>query len=181
MLHPSPRNCQKYLQFITFYEMLIIYSLNYSELANDFGNLAQRVLSFVGKNCDSTIPTPGVFTAEDDALLAAAADSLQLARGCVDTQNLKGMCEVIINVAKLGNKYIDVQAPWALKKTDEARMRTVLYVLAETLRITAVLLLPVMESSCTNMLDQIGMLIIIFRQIAYPALHYIPTFKEVSF
>jgi methionyl-tRNA synthetase len=66
------------------------------------------------------------------------------------------MCEVIINVAKLGNKYIDVQAPWTLKKTDEARMRTVLYVLAETLRITAILLSPVMSKSCDNMLEQLG-------------------------
>ena len=66
------------------------------------------------------------------------------------------MTEVIINIAKLGNKYIDVQAPWTLRKTDEARMRTVLYVLAETLRITAVLLSPVMADSCGNMLDQLG-------------------------
>ena len=133
-----------------------INSVILSELANDFGNLAQRVLSFIGKNCESKIPTPGDFTPEDIALLAAAKDSLFQARAHVNTQNLKGMCEVIINVAKLGNKYIDVQAPWTLRKTDEARMRTVLYVLAETLRITAVLLLPVMEQSCTNMLDQLG-------------------------
>lgn len=128
----------------------------YSELANDFGNLAQRVLSFIGKNCDSKIPAPGDFTPEDLALLAAAKDSLSLARAHVRTQNLKDMCEVIINVAKLGNKYIDVQAPWTLRKTDEARMRTVLYVLAESLRITAILLTPVMEQSCVNMLDQLG-------------------------
>ena len=133
-----------------------INSVILSELANDFGNLAQRVLSFIGKNCESKIPTPGDLTPEDIALLAAAKDSLFQARAHVNTQNLKGMCEVIINVAKLGNKYIDVQAPWTLRKTDEARMRTVLYVLAETLRITAVLLLPVMEQSCTNMLDQLG-------------------------
>eukprot|EP00596_Hydrurales_sp_CCMP1899_P008373 CAMPEP_0119045200 /NCGR_PEP_ID=MMETSP1177-20130426/37943_1 /TAXON_ID=2985 /ORGANISM="Ochromonas sp, Strain CCMP1899" /LENGTH=635 /DNA_ID=CAMNT_0007016563 /DNA_START=88 /DNA_END=1995 /DNA_ORIENTATION=+ len=127
-----------------------------SELANDFGNLAQRALSFIGKNCDGVIPTPGIFTPEDTALMTAATDALGLARNNVDQQNLKGMCEVIINVAKLGNKYIDVQAPWTLKKTDEARMRTVLYVLAETLRITAILLSPVMSKSCDNMLEQLG-------------------------
>lgn len=142
--------------------MLLIYTCNshstiYSELANDFGNLAQRLLSFVAKNCESKIPAPGEFTPEDIALLAAAADSLQIARAHVDQQNLKGMTETIINIAKLGNKYIDVQAPWTLRKTDEARMRTVLYVLAETIRIAAVLLMPVMSGSCTNMLDQLGM------------------------
>ena len=110
----------------------------------------------MGKNCDSLLPTPGVFTPEDEALLAAAKDTLLVARNHVETQNLKAMTEVIINIAKLGNKYIDVQAPWSLKKTDEARMRTVLYVLAETLRIAAVLLSPVMPASCANMLDQLG-------------------------
>ena len=134
--------------------MVLSYFL--SELANDFGNLAQRVLSFIGKNCDSKVPAPGDFTPEDLALLAAARESLDLARGHVHVQNLKGMTEVIINVAKLGNKYIDVQAPWSLKKTDEARMRTVLYVLTETLRVSAVLLSPVMAVSCKNMLDQMG-------------------------
>jgi methionyl-tRNA synthetase len=110
----------------------------------------------VAKNCDGEIPVPGVFTAEDEALLSSAVDALAGTRGLVGQQNLKGMCDCIINVAKLGNKYIDVQAPWSLKKTDEVRMRTVLYVLAETLRITAVLLSPVMSKSCNNMLDQLG-------------------------
>jgi methionyl-tRNA synthetase len=119
--------------------------------------LAQRLLSFVAKNCESKIPAPGAFTAEDIALLAAAADGLHVARAHVEQQNLKGMTETIINIAKLGNKYIDVQAPWTLRKTDEARMRTVLYVLAETIRIAAVLLSPVMSKSCNNMLDQLGM------------------------
>lgn len=130
--------------------------LNRSELANDFGNLAQRLLTFVAKNCDGEIPVPGVFTPEDEALLSSAVDALATTRSLVGQQNLKGMCDCIINVAKLGNKYIDVQAPWSLKKTDEARMRTVLYVLAETLRVTAVLLSPVMSKSCNNMLDQLG-------------------------
>ena len=110
----------------------------------------------MAKNCDGEIPVPGVFTAEDDALLSSAVDALAATRSLVGQQNLKGMCDCIINVAKLGNKYIDVQAPWSLKKTDEVRMRTVLYVLAETLRITAVLLSPVMSKSCNNMLDQLG-------------------------
>lgn len=92
--------------------------------------------------------------------MTAATDALGLARSNVDQQNLKGMCEVIINLAKLGNKYIDVQAPWTLKKTDEARMRTVLYVLAETLRITAILLSPVMSKSCSDMLDQLGKFVV---------------------
>jgi methionyl-tRNA synthetase len=118
--------------------------------------LAQRLLTFVAKHCDGEVPVPGEFTPDDTALLAAAADALRESRDLVEQQNIKGMTAVIINVAKLGNKYIDTQAPWTLRKTDEARMRTVMYVLAEVIRVTAVLLSPVMSVSCNNMLDQIG-------------------------
>ena len=135
---------------------LILLYFRFSELANDFGNLAQRMLTFIAKNCEGEIPTPGIFTPDDTALLAAAVDALHQSRDLVEQQNIKGMTAVIINVAKLGNKYIDTQAPWTLRKTDEARMRTVMYVLSEIIRITAVLLSPVMSTSCNKMLDQIG-------------------------
>ena len=114
------------------------------------------MLTFVAKNCEGEIPTPGIFTPDDTALLAAAVDALHQSRDLVEQQNIKGMTAVIINVAKLGNKYIDTQAPWTLRKTDEARMRTVMYVLSEIIRVTAVLLSPVMSTSCDKMLDQIG-------------------------
>ena len=143
---------------IRFLNSLLFYFILFycSELANDFGNLAQRMLTFIAKNCEGEIPTPGIFTPDDTALLAAAVDALHQSRELVEQQNIKGMTAVIINVAKLGNKYIDTQAPWTLRKTDEARMRTVMYVLSEIIRVTAVLLTPVMSTSCNKMLDQIG-------------------------
>lgn len=128
-----------------------------SDLANDVGNLAQRALSFVHKSCDGVVPAPSTLTDADKALLQATSDALITAREQMAVQNLKGMCETVIGVAKLGNKYIDVQAPWTLKKNGETeRMNTVLYVLTETIRRIAVLLSPIVPSSSTNMLDQIG-------------------------
>ena len=127
-----------------------------SELANDFGNLAQRVLTFIDKNCNGLIPSPTDLTKEDEELLNAANKALPLCREAMDVQNLKHFCQIIINLAKLGNKYIDVNAPWALKKTDEIRMKTVLYVLAELIRRTAILLSPVIPTSCETMLNQLG-------------------------
>jgi len=127
-----------------------------ADLADDVGNLAQRVLIMVQKNCDNKIPAPGPLTAEDVALLAAAEEALGLARKQVEVQNLKGMCETIIAVSKLGNKYIDVQAPWSLRKNDVPRMYTVLYVLAETIRKIAILLEPVVPRSSGIILDQLG-------------------------
>ena len=127
-----------------------------SDLANDLGNLAQRCLSMIQKNCDSKIPQPGPLTSDDEALLKASYDMVAIARQHASQQNMKQMCESIINVARLGNKYIDVQAPWTLRKTDFARMQTVLYVLTESVRRMAIVLQPVMPTSCSTLLDQIG-------------------------
>jgi len=126
------------------------------ELANDLGNLAQRSLSLIAKNCAASLPGQGVQT-EDDAALLAAADALPgLAREKIDRQALSDMIEDVWRVVRAGNAYIDRQAPWALRKTDPARMGDVLRVLADTLRIVATVLQPVMPGSMARMLDQLG-------------------------
>ena len=128
-----------------------------SNLANDFGNLAQRVLSMIQKNCDGAVPEPGPMTPDDLAIFEAADVALAQMREHVETQSLHRMCEVAINLARMGNKYIDTQAPWTLKKTDPPRMMTVLYVLVELVRRIAVLLEPVMPDSCSRMMDMINL------------------------
>ena len=127
-----------------------------SNLANDFGNLAQRVLVMIQKNCDAKVPKPGPFTQEDILLLQHSQDALLQMREHFSTQSLSKACEVAIGLARAGNKYIDVQAPWTLRKTDFPRMETVLYVLVEVLRKIAILLEPVMPTTCTVLLDQMG-------------------------
>ncbi len=127
-----------------------------SELANDLGNLSQRVLSMVTKNCDGQVPTPGAFTAEDEALLAAADGLLASVRTSFDQQAFHKGIEAIFDVVGAANRYVDDQAPWALRKTDPDRMATVLYVLAEAIRHTALLLQPVMPTSCARILDQLA-------------------------
>jgi methionyl-tRNA synthetase len=103
------------------------------ELANDLGNLAQRVLSMIAKNCGGAVPEPGPLTDEDAALLEQAHGLLETVRMAVDRQ-----------------------APWALRKTDPARMATVLWTLGETIRHVAVLIQPVVPESAARMLDQLG-------------------------
>eukprot|EP00597_Dinobryon_sp_UTEXLB2267_P001728 CAMPEP_0170061286 /NCGR_PEP_ID=MMETSP0019_2-20121128/2905_1 /TAXON_ID=98059 /ORGANISM="Dinobryon sp., Strain UTEXLB2267" /LENGTH=588 /DNA_ID=CAMNT_0010267067 /DNA_START=208 /DNA_END=1977 /DNA_ORIENTATION=- len=129
-----------------------------TDLANDLGNLAQRALTMIFKNCEGKVPTPGgPFTAEDEKLLLAAKEQLLPAiRVCLAQQNMKGVCDAIIDVAKMGNRYIDLQAPWHLLKNDVPRMHTVLYVLVELLRCTSILLEPVMPASCSRLLDLLG-------------------------
>lgn len=127
-----------------------------SNLANELGNLAQRALVMINKNCESRIPDPVKLEDRDLELLKAAEDALDQVRNHVASQSLHKMCESVIAVARLGNKYIDTEAPWVLRKTDPARMRTVLYTLTETVRRMAILLDPVMPQSMSKLLDMMG-------------------------
>ena len=127
-----------------------------SDLANDFGNLAQRVLSMIAKNCGGRLPEPGDFTAADTALLGAASTLLERLRGAYRVQAFHKALEATWEVIGAANRYVDEQAPWALRKSDPARMGTVLYVTAETLRRLAILSQPVMPGAMGRMLDQLG-------------------------
>lgn len=127
-----------------------------SNLANDLGNLAQRSLSMIFKNCDGQIPVPGPFDPQDIALMNAAKDLLPTLRTYIGKdQALHRACEAIWAVVGAANKYVDDQAPWALKKTDPKRMETVLYTLAETIRIVALYVQPFMPGSAAKLLDQL--------------------------
>lgn len=127
-----------------------------SDLANDFGNLAQRVLSMIAKNCDGTVPQPGPFAPADQALLDQAAGLLDQVRADLDRQAFHRALDQVWAVIAEANRYVDDQAPWALRKTDPARMGTVLYVVAETVRHLAILIQPFMPDAMAAMLDQLG-------------------------
>lgn len=128
-----------------------------ADLANGFGNLAQRTLSQIAKNCDAKVPAYGDFTAEDKALLKEVHELLVpgLRREFDRFAFHKGL-EHFSKVVYAANAYIDVQAPWGLKKTDVKRMETVLYVLAETIRCLAIAIQSVTPQSAAKMLDQVA-------------------------
>ena len=126
------------------------------ELANDFGNLAQRVLSMTAKNCDGIVPTPGALDSDDTALLGQSYALLDAVRALIDRQQFHNALEAIWVVIRAANGYVDRQAPWKLKKEDPARMATVLYVLGETIRHLSILCQPVMPQAMEKMLDQLA-------------------------
>ncbi len=127
------------------------------ELANDLGNLAQRTLTLIARNCGGVLPPRGGPSTEDDSTLLAGANALpDLVRVNMDRQTFHEGLEEIWKVIRAANGYIDRQAPWALNKTDKVRMGAVLRVLADTLRVVATLLQPVMPESMAQMLDQLG-------------------------
>ncbi len=124
-----------------------------SELANNIGNLTQRTLSLIYKNCDQTVPTPATMPDTDRTSLLADI------RGAMDAQAFHQALGAIIALASEANEKIDREAPWALKKdgTDEAltRMHQVLYELADDIRVIAVLLQPFVPDSAAKILDQL--------------------------
>ena len=127
-----------------------------TELANDLGNLAQRSLSLLAKNCEGKLPPVGPTTEDDAALRAMAAALPDALRARLDRQAIGDGIEEVWKVIRAGNSYIDKQAPWALRKTDIDRMGSVLRVLADVLRVAATVLQPVMPDSMAAMLDQLG-------------------------
>jgi len=127
-----------------------------SELANDLGNLAQRSLAMINKNCAAKVPDRGVFTAADEAFLAKAQALLGQVRAECDVQAFHKALDHLWFVIGESNRYIDEQAPWALRKTDPVRMETVLYVLAEVLRHLAILIQPFMPDAMSKLLDQLA-------------------------
>jgi methionyl-tRNA synthetase len=127
-----------------------------SELANDLGNLAQRSLSLIAKNCGGLLPPVGPSTADDADLRAQAAALPGLMRASLDRQAFHEALEDIWKVIRAANSYIDRQAPWALRKTDLPRMEAVLRVLADVIRGVATVLQPFMPTAMAAMLDQSG-------------------------
>ncbi len=127
-----------------------------ADLANDLGNLAQRSLSMIAKNCEGKVPAPGTLADEDKALLAAADTIIETARAAMDEQAIHRAVEAIWQVVADANRYFANAEPWALKKTDPERMNTVLYVTAETVREIAILAQPVMPASASKILDFLG-------------------------
>ncbi|MFH1803540.1 MAG: methionine--tRNA ligase [Pseudomonadota bacterium] len=128
-----------------------------SELANDYGNLCQRVLSMIGKNCDGKVPAHGDFTEADMAILSKAYGLLDVVRGHFDAQAFNRAIDAIWALIGDANRYVDEMAPWGLKKTDPARMETVLYVLAEIIRHAGILTQPLMPDSSAKILDQLSL------------------------
>jgi methionyl-tRNA synthetase len=125
------------------------------DLANDFGNLAQRVLSMIGRYCGGRVPIPNGFAPSDIELLDAASGLLERVRANVDKQMLHAALIDIWEVIGAANGYFAKQAPWTLRKNDPPRMQTVLFVAADTLRRLALLAQPFMPQSASHMLDQL--------------------------
>lgn len=125
-----------------------------SNLANELGNLCQRTLSMVYKNCNAAVPDAvGPFTEQDETLLSSVRGLRERASTAIASQAIHKYVDAMVTQIVDTNKYIDEMAPWALRKTDPARMATVLYVIMEVLRYSAILYQPLIPGSANRILD----------------------------
>jgi methionyl-tRNA synthetase len=131
-----------------------------ADLANEFGNLAQRSLSMVARNLDGVVPEPTALNDDDRDLLSQADALLDRARAHFDAQAMHLALEAIWLVLGAANRYFSAQEPWVLRKSenpaDQARFRTVLYTTLEVVRIAALLSQPVMPEASARLLDLLG-------------------------
>ncbi len=127
-----------------------------AELANGIGNLAQRTLSFIAKNAGGVVPPKGALHEADNVLLALAAELPEKVRGAMSRLAFHEALDETWKLIRAADGYIDHQAPWTLRKSDTARMHTVLFVLVCVLRVVALLLQPFMPASMARLLDQLG-------------------------
>ncbi|HEX8164984.1 MAG TPA: methionine--tRNA ligase [Beijerinckiaceae bacterium] len=127
-----------------------------ADLANDFGNLAQRSLTMIERNCDGAVPRPGGLTPADEALIAMADALPEKARGAMKGFALHTVLAEIWAVVAEANRYFASQEPWILRKHDPVRMGTVLWVTAETLRAVAILAQPFVPNAAGKLLGLLG-------------------------
>ena len=146
-----------------------------AELANSFGNLAQRTLSLIFKNCDGCLPAIRGHDPADDALfeIVGATVSNQLPESFEALAMSQGL-ESWIQAVFACNAYVDTQAPWALKKTDPERMETVLATLFICIAQLAIAVLPVIPGSATKLLDQMGIPLDVRNFEAIGSVWYLP-------
>ncbi len=127
-----------------------------ADLANDLGNLAQRSLSMIAKNCGGLVPEHGAFVEADRELLAEADGLLDAGRAAMTRYAIHDLLGQVWRVVGAANRYFTAEEPWIKRKTDPARMATVLYVTADVLREVALLIQPVMPASMGKLLDLLG-------------------------
>ena len=123
-----------------------------SDLANNYGNLCQRVTAFANKNCDGKVPLDIEFQEEDLLILNKFKNNLDNIRSKIDNQNINFYIDYIVNSLFEANKYFNDQEPWK-KKDDQIRLNTIVYTTLEIVRKISLLLYPIIPESSLKVLN----------------------------
>ena len=127
-----------------------------SDLANNYGNLCQRVFTFIKNNCNSKVKKSKKNSKSDQELITKTNDLMNNLRDDMDNQNLNNYIKSVIKISFLTNKYINDEEPWKLKKTDVPQMNNILYLALEQIAKISILLNPLMPKTTLKVLHALN-------------------------
>ena len=124
-----------------------------NDLANNYGNLCQRVFSFIKKNCKNKIPKRNSLIKKEETLTIKLKKDVEKLNELINKQDLNNYIKQVIDYSFDSNKYFNDSEPWSLKKTDPKQMESVLYSIVEQIKNISILLLPIIPTSANKILD----------------------------
>ena len=127
-----------------------------SDLANNYGNLCQRVFSFVKNNCKNKVSKTKNISDADKKLITQTKALTNDLRNLMDSQNLNNYIKSVINISFLTNKYINDEEPWKLKKNNIEKMNNILHLALEQIAKISILLNPIIPEKSLKVLDALN-------------------------
>ena len=128
-----------------------------NDLANNYGNLCQRVFSFIKKNCDNKIPVSSKLNDSDKKLLNDLKNSLPKLITLMNNQELNEYIKIVVSFSFDANKYFNDSEPWAVKKKDPERMKAILSTIVEQIKNISILLNPIIPNATNKILSIINL------------------------
>jgi len=126
------------------------------ELNDVIGNFVHRILSFIKNYFDSIIPNPQEFDADDLKFQNFIKDSIKNIELFYEEIKLKNALKEIIDLARIGNKYLNDKQPWHLIKEDKDKVGTILFLCVQLVYIIAILLIPIIPSSSIKIFQMLN-------------------------
>ncbi len=127
-----------------------------NDLANNYGNLCQRVFSFIKKNCENKIPKSKKLDILDKQLLDNLKNNIPKLINLMNNQELNEYIKIVVSFSFDANKYFNDLEPWAVKKKDPDRMKTILFTIVQQIKNISILLNPIIPNATNKVLSIIN-------------------------
>jgi len=124
-----------------------------NDLANNYGNLCQRVFSFIKKNCENKIPKGGKLNISDKKFLDNLRNKVPKLINLMNNQELNEYIKMVVSYSFDANKYFNDAEPWAVKKKDPERMKTILFTIVQQIKNISILLNPIIPEATNKVLS----------------------------
>ena len=128
-----------------------------NDLANNYGNLCQRVFSFIKKNCNNKIPSRSKLNDLDKKLLNNLINNLPKLISLMNNQELNEYIKIVVGYSFEANKYFNDSEPWTVKKKDPERMNAILFTIVEQIKNISILLNPIIPIATNKVLSTINL------------------------